>query len=93
MTHCESEGTSYTFNAVGCPFPPQQYVGGGLDGLKISSLPDPARTIVFLDAAVSHGYSEKWHIGGKANVCFADGHVVFMDAPGALEGSAYRWAP
>jgi prepilin-type processing-associated H-X9-DG protein len=73
-SHFDWVGNSYNFNAVGQP-----YASGASDGLagkRFSTISDPTRRIVFLDASLV--YPGDWHRRNKGNVCLADGHVIFI---------------
>jgi hypothetical protein len=65
-------GNSYMFNAVG--YPNQQ---GGLNGRRSTSLPYPARTVLFADNVVIFPQNPTgWHKQSPAgNVELADGHT------------------
>lgn len=78
-------GNSYSFNAIGDP------VGGGtgLSGLKITQIHDSARVVMFTEACMMYP-SGKWHEANKANICMADGHVVYTDRPTGAN-TEYKW--
>jgi prepilin-type N-terminal cleavage/methylation domain-containing protein/prepilin-type processing-associated H-X9-DG protein len=82
-------GTSYNFNANGYPLRPLPRHDGGLDGERFTAIKDSSSTVLFYEACMYWGYD--WHYGHKANVAFADGHVVFIPFP-AQEGE-YHWSP
>jgi prepilin-type N-terminal cleavage/methylation domain-containing protein len=65
-------GNSYMFNAVG--YPSQQ---GGLNGRRSTSIPYPARTVLFADNVVIFPQNPTgWHKQSPAgNVELADGHT------------------
>lgn len=88
-THFDWVGNSYNYNANGNPFGGG---GGGLNAIRFSSVRDPAKTVLFLDASLVKA-TNYWHPGGKANVCFADGHVVFMSRPSTPDGVDWTWNP
>ena len=85
----ESVGNSYNFNATGDPFVGS---GVGLDAIRFSSVRDTARTVVFLDGNLVQG-GKPWHTGAKVNVCFADGHAVFMQGPFGTNAVDWTWEP
>ncbi len=82
-------GNSYNFNATGDPF---SGLGKGLDAIRFSSVRDTARTVVFLDGNLVQG-GTPWHQGGKVNVCFADGHISFMQGPFGTNAVDWTWDP
>ncbi|NUN92945.1 MAG: type II secretion system protein [Verrucomicrobiae bacterium] len=89
MPHFDWVGNSYNYNANGNPFDGSP---GGFNAIRFSSVRDPAKTALFLDAGLVKRLGE-WHRGGKGSVCFADGHVSFMDAFSAADGVDWTWAP
>jgi len=84
--HYEWVGNSYMFNCNGSP----QGTGGGLAGERLLRVRTPAKTVIYLDAALGRSQSS-WHGGVKGNVAFVDGHVEFLDFP--EEGERYTWKP
>ncbi|MCE9592154.1 MAG: prepilin-type N-terminal cleavage/methylation domain-containing protein [Planctomycetes bacterium] len=97
-THFGYVGNSYNFNSNGSSYPPNLAVGG-LAGVSMDQVREPSRTIVFLDASLAWypstplvKFPEVWH-GGKGNVGFADGHVLFMEAPSSATGAEYTYIP
>ena len=70
-------GNSYMFNAVG-----YWLTNGGLNGLKSTSIPFPARTVLFADNVVIFPSNPTgWHRRTPAgNVQLVDGHVEFQTA-------------
>lgn len=54
------------------------------------TISDPARTVLFTEAHQVDFAAKLWHIDGKGNVCFADGHITFMALPAAPD---YKWTP
>lgn len=89
VTHFGWVGNSYMFNANGNPI---DGTPGGFDAVKFASVRLPAKTVLFLDASLIK-VPDEWHPGEKGNVCFADGHVVFMPVPLTPEGEEWTWAP
>jgi prepilin-type N-terminal cleavage/methylation domain-containing protein len=69
-------GNSYMFNAVGYP---TVTTAGGLDGQRSTSIPSPARTVLFTDNVVVFPNNPTgWHRRTPAgNVILVDGHVEF----------------
>jgi len=64
----EQVGNSYVFNYF-------------LSNNKLTSLPEHSRLILFTEACeVDCPDGVLWH-GGKANVCYLDGHMIFMEVP------------
>lgn len=88
-SHFAWVGNSYNYNATGNPF---SNTPGGLNAIRFSSVRAPANTVLFLDASLIKSPNE-WHRGGMGNVCFADGHVVFMAAPSTPDGVDWTWVP
>lgn len=82
-------GNSYNYNANGDPF--SGFVGG-LNTIRFSSVREPSRTVLFLDGNLVQG-GKPWHSGGKVNVCFADGHAVFMQGPFGTNVVDWTWIP
>lgn len=82
-------GTSYQFNANGNPFFPDTPDDDGLAGVKISSVRDSTRRIVFLDACLGRGAD--WHGTFRGNICFADGHVALLPFPRDPSGPDHQW--
>lgn len=89
VTHFDWVGNSYNYNANGNPF---DNTDGGLNAIRFASVRAPARTVLFLDASLVK-YAKEWHRGWKGNVCFADGHVAFMEASEAPDGVDWTWVP
>ena len=89
MTHFAWVGNSYNYNANGNRF---DGTPGGLNAIRFSSVNTPAKTVLFLDVSMVK-VPDEWHRGGKGNVCFADGHVVFMAPPSTPDGVDWTWAP
>lgn len=90
-THFQYVGNSYNFNCNSSPFG-TNWATGGLNAIRFSSVRDPSKTVVFLDASLVKA-SNYWHRAGKANVCFADGHVTFMRQPSTPYGVEWTWDP
>ena len=83
-------GTSYQFNANGCPFTPSQPgVDEGLAGVKLSSVKESTLKIVFLDACLGRGAD--WHGKFMGNIFFADGHVAMIPLPRTPRGPEWAW--
>ena len=94
--HFNWTGNSYNFNATGDPEMGYQPTGG-LAGVRFSRISESASFVLFTEAAHVWGYNAlgetaAWHPKGKANVCFADGHVEFMERPRSKPNGAYRWS-
>lgn len=70
-------GNSYAFNS-------------DLRDIRFGSISDPARTVLFTEAHQADSAPKLWHVDGKGNVCFADGHITFMALPA---GPDYKWTP
>ncbi len=78
-TKFEQVGNSYAFNWY-------------LRDTKLTSLPDHSRLILFTEASeVDFPGDVVWH-GGKANVCYLDGHMTFMEVPPDL-ATEPEWMP
>ncbi len=90
-THFAWVGNSYNFNANSGPFG-TNFATGGLNTIRFSSVRDPSKTVVFLDASLVKA-TNYWHRGGRANVCFADGHITFMRQPSTPYGVDWTWDP
>ncbi|MBI4025760.1 MAG: type II secretion system protein [Verrucomicrobia bacterium] len=90
-SHFAWVGNSYNFNANGAPYG-TNFVTGGLDAIRLSAIGDPSKTVLFLDASLVKA-TNYWHPGGKANVCFADGRVAFMQQPSTPYGEEWTWDP
>jgi len=90
-SHFDWVGNSYNFNANSAIFG-TNFLTGGLNAIRFSSIRDPAKTVVFLDASLVKA-TNYWHRGGRANVCFADGHIVFMARPSTPYGEEWTWDP
>lgn len=72
-------GNSYMFNCVQLPeFP----LGQGLDGVRMTTVTDPAQTVVFACGIMMYPNDVKgWHRQKPAgNIMFADYHVAFYSA-------------
>lgn len=81
-THYNMVGNNYAFNSVGHP----SLMNAGLSGEPFSAISNPSRTIAFIDAHLMiPGLS--WAGQNKGNICFADGHIAFMELPGANDES------
>ncbi len=94
VPHHEWVGTSYNFNANGDP--EVRDPDSGLSGVRFTQIRDSSRTVLFLDAAHVWGYNylgytAPWHPQRKANVCFADGHVDWIERPTSEPGKGYLW--
>ncbi len=78
-TKFEQVGNSYAFNNYLCD-------------LKLSSIKQDYRVIIFTEASeVDLPYDVAWH-NGKANTCYLDGHIVFMNVP-PQDPADPAWAP
>jgi prepilin-type N-terminal cleavage/methylation domain-containing protein/prepilin-type processing-associated H-X9-DG protein len=88
-TSFEWVGTSYQFNANGCPFDPDVPDVDGLAGVKFSSIKQSSQKIVYLDACLGRGAD--WHGRFQGNVCFADGHVSLTPLPRERSTPDYTW--
>lgn len=74
-------GNSYVFNFGGQP----PFTNGGLDGLKATTLTNPAQTVVFACGIFPYPNDSKgWHRANPAGgILFADTHVGFYSATAA----------
>ncbi len=90
-SHFAWVGNSYNFNCNSSPFGTNSATGG-LNAIRFSSIGDPSKTVVFLDASLVKA-TNYWHRGGKANVCFADGHITYMSRPSTPYGVDWTWDP
>ena len=91
--HYNWTGNSYNFNANGDP---ELDYNGGLSGVRFTRIKDSANTVLFTEAAHVWGYAAMgetaaWHPQAKANVCFADGHVEFIERPRSRPNGQYLW--
>jgi prepilin-type N-terminal cleavage/methylation domain-containing protein len=99
-TQFDSVGNSYHFNANGYPMQPPMpkdrianpAAGEGLAGARFNKVRDPARRVMFLDAALPYtdAVGLEWHYKKKGNICLGDGHVVFAEVPPQKDGE-YLW--
>ena len=79
MSKFEQVGNSYVFNNYLCD-------------LKLGSIKDDYRVILFTEASeVDYPDEVFWH-NGKANVCYMDGHLSFMGVPIQDPGDP-AWVP
>ena len=78
-TKFEQVGNSYAFNYY-------------LADSKLTSIPDHSRIILFTEASeVDFPGDVVWH-GGKANICYVDGHMTFSEVP-VQTPTEPAWAP
>lgn len=89
-THFNWVGNSYIFNCAGSPWVPNMNIGG-FNATRFSSAQRPSQTVLFLDTSLVKA-TNVWHLGGRGNVCFADGHVEFIPRP-LSDNSPYTWIP
>ncbi len=78
-SHFDWVGNSYNYNDA-------------FNALKFTNTRNPAFTVLFLDASLVKA-TNYWHPGGKANICFADGHISFMSRPTTPDGVDWTWIP
>lgn len=76
-----------------------------LNGLRLSDMKTPSKTILFCDETISHladppNYLTYWHDSQKpkGNVCFVDGHVKFIEISSGTSGkdpngTEWSWTP
>jgi prepilin-type processing-associated H-X9-DG protein len=88
-TCVEWVGTSYQFNANGCPYVPDVPDVDGLAGVKMAAVRRSSQTIMFLDAPMGRGVS--WHGRARGNICFVDGHVAMLQIPWEARTQEYEW--
>lgn len=85
MTHYEWVGNDYAFNSMGYP----GLWDSGLSGEFLSEVPDPSKTILFLEAhLLINGL--QWAGGNKGNMIMLDGRLVFGPLPSNSDGR-YSW--
>ncbi|MDZ4815523.1 MAG: type II secretion system protein [Verrucomicrobiota bacterium] len=85
VTHFESVGNDYAFNAMGYP----GVWDTGLAGVYLSNIREPGRTIVFIESHLVKP-NLKWAGGDKGNICLADGRIVWTTLP-QYTGGQFLW--
>ncbi len=78
VPHYDYVGNSYIFNTFG--FPTEGTYDGGLAGVVLDDVAQPASTVLFIDSSLVKS-PESWHRDEKGNVTFCDAHVEFRMLP------------